>query len=259
MKGIVVVAAHKEYWMPEEECYLPVQVGRIHAKKRLDFVGDDTGIEISKKNGGYCELTGLYWAWKNCSGDFLGLVHYRRHFSLYTRSQQKRIGIERSILTEKQLESLLGQYQVILPKKRRYYIESVYEHYIHTHYREPLDETRNIISQYYPEYLETFDLVMGRRSASMFNMFVMKWQNADAYCQWIFQVLERLEERIDTSRYSAFQARVYGRISELLLNVWVEYQEMEAAYLPVVYLESPMFVRKAFRLLKSKLLHQYYT
>ncbi len=258
MKGIVVVATHKDYWMPKEDCYLPVQVGRKKAKKHLAFAGDDTGVEISSKNGGYCELTGLYWAWKNLTGDYLGLVHYRRHFSLYSGYRQKQIGRKRSILTEVQLNGLLERYQIILPKKRRYYIESVYEHYIHTHYREPLDKTREMIARFYPEYLDAFDQVMKCRSACMFNMFIMKWQDADRYCSWIFEILERLENQIDTSHYSPFQARVYGRISELLLNVWVMKEKLQAVYLPVAYLESPMFFRKAYKLLKSKVLHQYY-
>ncbi len=258
MEGIVIVATHKDYWMPGEDCYLPMQVGSKIAKRRLSFIGDHTGVEISAKNGGYCELTGLYWAWKNLSGDYLGLVHYRRHLSLYNGLRQKQIGRKNSVLTKVQIDGLLKQYQVILPKKRRYYIESVYQHYIHTHYREPLDETRRIIEEYCPAYLEAFDQVMKSRSACMFNMFIMKWQDADRYCSWIFEILGQLEKRVDIRHYSPFQARVYGRISELLLNVWVMEQKAEAVYVPVVYLESPMFFRKAYRLLKSKILRRYY-
>lgn len=258
MKGIVVVATHKTYWMPADDCYLPVQVGSRLAKKRLPFAGDHTGEQISAKNSSYCELTGLYWAWQNLSGDYLGLVHYRRHFSMYSYLRQKQIGLEESVLTGGQIQRLLERYSMILPKKRRYYIESVYEHYIHTHHREPLDETRKILAEFYPEYVCAFDQVMGNRSACMFNMFIMKWQDADRYCRWIFDILGRLEGRIDISHYSPFQARVYGRISELLLNVWVIQQRMEAIYLPVAYLESPMLFRKAYKLLKSKLLKQYY-
>ena len=56
----ILVATHKEYWMPEDEVYLPIHVGREN-KAGLGYLGDNTGNNISAKNSNYCELTGLYW------------------------------------------------------------------------------------------------------------------------------------------------------------------------------------------------------
>ena len=67
--------------MPEDPVYLPVQAGRAAGTPLAGFTGDDSGTNISAKNPHYCELTALYWGWKNLDADYLGLVHYRRHFA----------------------------------------------------------------------------------------------------------------------------------------------------------------------------------
>ena len=79
MKVTVVVAAHKPYAMPNDPLYLPLHVG-AEGKEPFGFTGDNTGDHISAKNPTFCELTGLYWAWKNLDADYIGLAHYRRHF-----------------------------------------------------------------------------------------------------------------------------------------------------------------------------------
>ena len=76
----ILVAAHKLYWMPNDSVYMPIHVGR-EGKADLGYVGDNTGDNISAKNPNYCELTALYWAWKNLEADYVGLVHYRRYFT----------------------------------------------------------------------------------------------------------------------------------------------------------------------------------
>lgn len=80
MKIVMIVAAHKAYRMPEDPMYLPLHVGKAGKSLELGFQGDDTGDNISEKNPEYCELTGLYWAWKNLDADYIGLSHYRRYF-----------------------------------------------------------------------------------------------------------------------------------------------------------------------------------
>ena len=75
----ILVTTHKKYEMPKESYYLPIHVGR-DGKESIGYIGDNTGDNISLKNPYYCELTGVYWAWKNLEADYVGLVHYRRQF-----------------------------------------------------------------------------------------------------------------------------------------------------------------------------------
>ena len=130
----IVVAAHKPYWVPSDPMYLPVHVG-AEGKPPLQYQPDNTGDNISRKNPNYCELTGLYWAWKNLDADYIGLVHYRRHFSngWVWRSKKERV------INRKGLESKLKKSSVLLPKPRHYWIETNYSQYVHAHHAEDLD------------------------------------------------------------------------------------------------------------------------
>ena len=53
------------------------------------MIGDNTGDNISKLNSHYCELTAMYWAWKNMdklnNPDYIGFMHYRRLFNFNNR------------------------------------------------------------------------------------------------------------------------------------------------------------------------------
>ena len=75
MKIQIIVAAHKAYRMPTDPMYLPLHVGKAGKDLELGFQGDNTGENISEKNATYCELTGLYWAWKNLDAH-LQYVHH---------------------------------------------------------------------------------------------------------------------------------------------------------------------------------------
>ena len=118
---------------------------------------DDTGDNISRKNPSYCELTALYWAWKNLDADVVGLVHYRRYFARQDRSDGLNHLPMDNILAGRDAERLMEQYDIVVPRRQKYYIETLYSHYAHTHYPEHLDIAREIISEMYPEYLQAVD------------------------------------------------------------------------------------------------------
>ena len=126
--------------MPFDKMYLPVQVG-AEGKENLNYQKDNVGENISNKNPYFCELTGLYWAWKNLNADYIGLVHYRRYFFLKKKHFKTEEEKFKNVLTLSDTDMLLNDVDVILPKKRKYYIENLYNHYKHTMYIEPLDET----------------------------------------------------------------------------------------------------------------------
>lgn len=253
MKVNVIIATHKKYEMPKYKSYLPVHVGK-EGKDDIGFKGDNTGNNISKKNPYFCELTGIYWAWKNLKADYIGLAHYRRHFKGKTKSKSK----FEQVLSDKEINELLKSNDIILPKKREYYIENLYSHYEHTLHIETLDITGEIIKEKYPKYMKEFELLKKRTSAHMFNMFIMKKEIMNDYCEWLFDILFELEKRIDTSKYDSFHARFYGRVSELLLDVWLNTNGHKYVEVPLLNMEKVNWWKKGTSFLKAKFLGKKY-
>ncbi|MBR2320115.1 MAG: DUF4422 domain-containing protein [Clostridia bacterium] len=246
MKVTVIVAAHKPYAMPDDPLYLPLHVG-AEGKESFGFAGDNTGENISAKNPTFCELTGLYWAWKNVDADYIGLAHYRRHFGRKGRGEPIS-----HVLTETEAVRLLEGKDGILPGKRKYYIENLYSHYVHTMHPEPLDITGEIIRENYPAYADAFEGLKKRTSAHMFNMMILRKDHLDAYCTWLFDILFELERRVDATAYDAFHARFFGRVSELLLDVWLSQQGLDVVEVPVIGMEKTNWFKKGGSFLMAK-------
>lgn len=263
----IIIATHKKYRMPADRIYIPVHVGaegkmdKDNKPLDLGYIKDNSGENISAKNPSFCELTGLYWAWKNINSDYIGLAHYRRHFS----SGKKTEDPFKAVIRKKDLNKYLGKINIFVPKKQKYYIETLYSHYAHTHYAEHLDKTRKIIKKIHPDYLSSYDRVVNRTSGYMFNMMIMKKELFNNYCEWLFSVLFLLEKETDASELSAFQGRFYGRVSEIIFNVWLDYQlehgvisNDEIKELPVIYMEKIDWKRKIISFIKAKFLHEKY-
>ena len=243
----IVVATHKDYRMPTDPMYIPVQGGAA-IKEALSYTGDNVGENISDKNLTYCELTVLYWAWKNLEADYIGLVHYRRYFQgHWAKDRWDRI------ITKEEVEKCIHSSDIIVPEKRRYLIETIYGHYAHSHYPQDLAITRDVVKEICPDYLPEFDEIMRKRSAHMFNMFIMCHDILDEYCTWLFGILQEVEKRLDITEYSMFDQRVFGRLSELLLNVWLTHNNKICVKLPVVHIEGENLPEKIFKLIRRKI------
>ena len=149
----VFVITHKECEVPKVEGQYILLVGAKNKVKNnpVWIFAMTPEKNISDKNKNYCELTGLYWIWKNIDADYIGLVHYRRLFEM---------GGE--ILTYERLKMHLGKIKVFIPRKRRYVIETLKSHYNHTHCPEHLETTERVLMERYPEYEQAYKKAINR-------------------------------------------------------------------------------------------------
>ena len=256
----IIIAAHKKYKMPTDPIYLPVHVG-AEGKEPIGYEPDNSGDNISALNPYFCELTGMYWAWKNLDAEYIGLAHYRRHFSFHPHRKNK----WDNVLTFDELSGYLNRIRVFTPQKRRYYIETLYSHYDHTHYINQLEETRNIIGEMYPEYISSFDKVVKQRWGYMFNMMIMEQDLFNDYCTWLFSILFELRSRLGEEGLTPFHQRYYGRVSEIAFNVWLNKQiadgkikKREVKEIPLIHMEPINWWKKGTAFLSAKFLKKKY-
>jgi len=241
----ILVACHKKDIYHGDCVYMPIQVGKDLSNVDLEMQGDNTGENISYKNGNYCELTAMYWAWKNLKNvDYIGLCHYRRYFDFHSQAldyypktcfsneyiDKLNFDIPTSVI------ALLKQGKAIVPKKI-IYKGTIFHNYCGDHYSKDIRIIKNLIWENGDEkYKKAFwDVMFKNNKLHPANMFIMSWEQFDKFCNWLFDILSRLEDRIDISWYTPYQKRIYGFISERLLNVFFKAEDIDIKEYPIIY------------------------
>lgn len=210
---MIYIATHKKVNIPSMDGYSLIQVG-AEGKENFGYLCDNTGSNISNKNKNFCELTALYWAWKNTHDSIVGLVHYRRFFYIGR-------GTSMHTLSEEEAYKLLKSYDMIIPQETVMLRDTVKTNYEKKHYIKDLLNCREIISKKCPEYLPEFDKVLNKHSYYPFNMFICKRELFEEYMEWVFGILFELESITDISEYDEYNKRIFGFLSERLFNVWL--------------------------------------
>ncbi len=230
----VYIAAHKAFDPVDAAGYIPLQVGAANSTD-LPYTKDNTGDHISEKNPHFCELTGLYWIWKNTQDAYKGLVHYRRYFMQGGQ-----------VLSEQAIERLLADSDILLPP-REILRESAWKEFsLHSGHERDLVLLRQAVEAVDAAYLPSFDRVMAGNRLHLFNMLIARREVFDAYCEWLFAVLFELEKQVDMTGYTPYEQRLYGFLSERLLNVWVAHNGLTVHTVKVK--NTQQTVKQALRL-----------
>ena len=226
MKNLEVYAAKFHRDKPLGNTYnfpdwlYPIQVGTSLTQERVADILDNSGENISHKNVNYCELTALYWIWKNRltgrkvgSGElkgkmewYYGLFHYRRFLDMQ----------------EGDLERLAdGGIDVVLP------YPTVHEPNIGEHHRRYIkeadwDAALQALEQLFPEYYAAYDKIFFQEYLYNYNILIAEREVLKKYCEWLFPILERIEE-LSIPKGNERTDRYIGYIGENLLTLYFMY------------------------------------
>ena len=234
---MIYIATHKEFDNPHLNNYIPLQVG-AEGKQDLGYLKDNTGDNISEKNSNFCELTGLYWIWKNCSDEYKGLVHYRRFFGKNNFSNNIK-----DVYSYEQLVQILENSDIILPFVETFKQNAKDELLVRCCTEDIFLKLERIVKEKYPQYGTSFDKYFADNKSSLFNMMFCKKTIFNQYCGWLFDILFELEKDVDINKLDDYQKRLYGFLSERLLNVWVEHNQLIVYHVPVINIGMPVFNR----------------
>ena len=210
-KGLHIYVVHSIYDrelsnIPAESIYdIPIQVGAALTDKHLFKTLDSSGVNnISAKNKQYCELTGIYWAWKNDTSNYVGFCHYRRKFDLSVVQIDHIFSGDIDVIVTVPILNFAG----------------VRKQYGKDHVIGDWDTFIDVISDTTPRYLDAAKAVQDGIYYYAYNMFIMKRDVFDEYCGFIFPILEECEKRIG-DKEDTYQNRYVGFLAERLLSIFL--------------------------------------
>ena len=238
----IFICAHKEVPLPQHPYFLPIQAGAALHDAIPGYQPDNEGDNISIKNPHFCELTCHYWAWKNLKNiDIVGLNHYRRYFDFMRKwpcfSADKHFITTDDFLKKPyqfpDLEDKLSHYDIILPIARHWRVSNT-QQYSDYHIAKDWEMLRQILKERSPQYIPSFEKTMDNSNKSVgYNMFITKWEYFDAYSEWLFDILFEVERRVPPID-DPVQSRIYGYMSERLINVFCKHHHLRIKSIPLI-------------------------
>ena len=241
------VVSHKNVDLILPEDYHIIAVGNNKDKVINKNFSDNIGDNIAHKNISYCELTALYWLWKNSNDKKIGLCHYRRLFTF------EELG-NNAIVPFSELSKLLKKYDIILPPIY-HNNTTVYDHYVSSHMQTDIYNVGKIIDDIYPKYSESFSHILNGNNEYGFNIFVSNRELMEEYCIWLFDILERLESITNITDYDDYQKRIFGFLSERLFTTWIYHRKLLIKELPIKnpeYSEEKIYQKKLRKITRPK-------
>ena len=268
----LLICYHKKAPLFKDNILTPIHVGRANAEKRLDhesenykwlkenMIGDDTGDNISELNDSYNEMTALYWAWKNYdrlgNPDYVGLMHYRRHFVL---NEGKKIVYNIQDFNPDTYFDIIGYSE----KKMQEFVEgcdfvthighvqNVYRHFVENQRKTDIDLANKIVLEKYPEYKTIMDEYYSGDDSNFCNMNIFSKDLFFKYCEWIFDILGEFEKRVDINEKRFF---ISERLTGLFIAKLMKDENLKYKVVPISFIDEPMDVPLALPVSTDNLL-----
>lgn len=196
---------------------VPIQAGASLTTERVAGVLDCEGENISDKNANYCELTVLYWIWKNWLSvsdagqkKYYGLFHYRRWLDISDKDLQH--------LYSKNVDVVLPYPTIHEPDIREHHARYISE--------SDWDAVLQALKELVPEYYAAYDSIFSQEYLYNYNILIAKAEVLEKYCAWLFPILERVET-LSVPKGNERTDRYIGYIGENLLTLYFMFHKKE--------------------------------
>jgi len=70
------------------------------------------------------------------------------------------------------------------------------------------------------------------------NMCILKREEFDKLCNWLFSILFEFEKRVDLNNYIGYQKRLFGFLSERLFTTWFIHHDLKIKELQLIYFKN---------------------
>lgn len=187
---IYVVGSSKNKFLPLDNIREKFLIDEKHDKFNMDFM-----------NPWFCELTGLFYLWKNVDDDIVGLEHYRRYH----------LNPDFTLMHETDIINILKDYDIICSKKDGEGL--TLEQRFYRNMRNELKYLTDSIKTLYPEQFEAFNKFIKTRWHWQFNMFICKKELLNKYCDWLFTILLNIVDKHKPN----IKQRSLGYLAEIIL------------------------------------------
>lgn len=241
----IFVSHYKRAQIIENGIIKPMQVGTALGERLpgMAYYDNDSEDNISELNKKYCELTGIYYAWKHISADYYGFCHYRRFFSFspkrnsltaYVENLKKHTPeeiIRKYGMDEENITATVKDYDVLMQKPYYIFITNRFMYSISPSGKtKDLDWCLQTIKRDYPEMYKTAKRYMHCPMSYTCNMFIMKKEIFFDYCEWLFDILQKFDKEVDCSAYTPVQYHVSAYLAERLTGIYWHWLKKQKKY-----------------------------
>ena len=208
-------------------------MGKELSQLNLEMLTDNTGENISSKNRHYCELSAMYWAWKNLKNlDYIGFFHYRRYLNfnsddsdlLRLRSLKE---ISNDFVTKYGLNDdlkiyeLIEKHDLILPRPSLMYKctnERVFKEIDPDTSPAYWDTMIDVLLEKYPEYKLSLDNFSNSMSMHSYSIFITSFEIFSDYMEWLFDIFFEVERRLKANNFHL--DRGLGFLGERMTDIY---------------------------------------
>ena len=234
----IFVSHYKKARIIENGIIRPMNVGAaLHGELEGIPLRDDAHPDnISADNLSYCELTGIYYAWKHIEADYYGFCHYRRFFSFSKKKSTLTANVENLAkkspeqivkkygMDEENIRNTVEEYDVLMQKPYYIFITNRFMYTLApSGVTRDLDYCLEIIKRDYPHMYKIAKRYLHCPMSYTCNMFVMKKEIFNDYCEWLFDILGKFDKAIDTSSYKGAKSHVAAYLGERLTGIYWHY------------------------------------